>query len=513
VICLKIKTRIQISAILVICVVSAIGLTLFFMSQQENEALEQDTVANEILEGAFQLNILTGDYFLHQEERAQMQWYLKHGSLSELLKGLELGDEEQFTIDKIRQNHEDIGNIFSQLEASYEWQETTGEESEIRKLLMAQLSVKIHDMVSDATLLSKGAQESVKTAVQMTGLLVMIFSIVLAAGIGLNSLFLISSIAKPVAKLHHGVEMIENGNLDYQVGTSARDEIGQLSRSFDQMTLSLSEEITERKKAQDELQKANDALEIKVAKRTKELHDANIRLKELDRLKGTFISSMSHELRTPLNSIIGFTGIMLQGMVGELTEEQRKQLTIVKKNSDHLLALISDVIDVSQIEANQVKLDIKEFNFSDMMRDVRDSFKVATDEKDLKLILNVPEKLTVESDERRIKQIIINFVNNAVKFTDEGVIEITVVEGDGVVEVSVEDTGIGIRKEDLNMLFKQFSRIHGEGRQIEKGTGLGLYVSKKVSDLLGGKIKVESTYGVGSKFTATFPLSYGKAMR
>ena len=234
---MKIKTRIQISAILVICVVSAIGLTLFFMYQQENEALEQDTVAHEILEGAFELNILTGDYFLHQEERAQMQWYLKHDSLSELLKGLELGSEEQFIIDKIRQNHEDIGNVFSQLEASYEWQETTGEESEIRKMLMAQLSVKIHDMVSDATLLSKGAQESVKTAVQMTGLLVMIFSIVLAAGIGLNSFFLISSIAKPVAKLHHGVEMIENGHLDYKVGTSARDEIGKLSRSFDQMTI------------------------------------------------------------------------------------------------------------------------------------------------------------------------------------------------------------------------------------------------------------------------------------
>jgi signal transduction histidine kinase len=222
---------------------------------------------------------------------------------------------------------------------------------------------------------------------------------------------------------------------------------------------------------------------------------------------------MSHELRTPLNSIIGFTGIMLQGMVGELTEEQRKQLTIVKKNSDHLLELITDVIDVSRIEANQIKLDIKKFDLADMMRDVRDSFKIATDEKDLKLIMKVPEELTVESDKRRMKQILMNFVSNAVKFTDKGTIQMHVVERDGVVEVSVKDTGIGIRKEDLNMLFKQFSRIHEEGRQIEKGTGLGLYVSKKVSDLIGGKVKVESTYGVGSEFTFTFPLRYGKAMR
>ncbi|RLI37915.1 hypothetical protein DRO66_03050 [Candidatus Bathyarchaeota archaeon] len=269
----------------------------------------------------------------------------------------------------------------------------------------------------------------------------------------------------------------------------------------------------ERKKAEAELQKARDTLEIKVMERTEELHVANVRLEELGNLKSAFISSMSHELRTPLNSIIGFTGIMLQGMAGGLTGEQRKQLTIVKKSGDHLLALISDVIDVSRIEANHIELNVKEFDFSDMMRDVKDSFKVVIDEKGLKLVLEVPEKLMVESDERRMKQVIMNLVSNAVKFTDEGAVEIRVVEVNGKVEVAVKDTGIGMKKEDMTRLFKQFSRIPVEGRQIEKGTGLGLYVSKKVSDLLGGKIKVESTYGVGSKFTATFPLSYGKAMR
>jgi hypothetical protein len=246
--------------------------------------------------------------------------------------------------------------------------------------------------------------------------------------------------------------------------------------------------------------------------RTEELYHANVRLKELGSIKNSFISSMSHELRTPLNSIIGFTGIMLQGLAGELTEEQRKQLTIVKKSGDHLLALISDLIDVSRIEANQIKLDIKEFNFSDMMRDVRDSFKVAIDEKGLKLVLEVPEKLVVESDERRMKQVIMNFVSNAVKFTDEGAIEIQVVEADEKLEVSVKDTGMGLKDEDMDMLFKQFSRIRVEGRTTVEGTGLGLYISKKMSDLLGGKVKVESEYGVGSKFSVIIPLRYGKAI-
>ena len=269
----------------------------------------------------------------------------------------------------------------------------------------------------------------------------------------------------------------------------------------------------ERKKAEDELQKAHDTLEIEVVNRTKELHDANVRLKEYDLLKNAFISSMSHELRTPLNSIIGFTGIMLQGMSGELTEMQKKQLEIVKKSGDHLLALITDVIDVSRIEANQIELDVKEFDLSSMMRDVRDSFRVAIDERGLKLVLDVPETLMVESDERRMKQIIINFVSNAVKFTDEGGIEVRVVKGDGAVEVSVKDTGIGLKKEEMNMLFKQFTRFHRVGRKIEKGTGLGLYLAKKVSDLLGGKVKVESEYGVGSEFTFIFPLRFGKMKR
>ncbi|MEE9509068.1 MAG: MASE3 domain-containing protein, partial [Candidatus Bathyarchaeia archaeon] len=249
-----------------------------------------------------------------------------------------------------------------------------------------------------------------------------------------------------------------------------------------------------------------------LSNRTEELYHANVRLKELGSIKNSFISSMSHELRTPLNSIIGFTGIMLQGMAGELTEEQRKQLTIVKKSGDHLLVLISDLIDVSRIEANQIKLDIKEFNFSDMMWELLDSFKVATDKKGLKLVLKMPETLMVESDERRMKQIIMNFVSNAVKFTDEGAIEIHVVEADEKVEVSVKDTGMGLKDEDMDMLFKQFSRIRVEGRTTVEGTGLGLYISKKMSDLLSGKIKVESEYGVGSKFTVIIPLRYEKAI-
>ncbi len=243
-----------------------------------------------------------------------------------------------------------------------------------------------------------------------------------------------------------------------------------------------------------------------LANRTEELGQANIRLQELDRLKSIFIASMSHELRTPLNSIIGFTGIILQGITGEINEEQRKQLTIVKNSANHLLELINDIIDLSKIEAGKVELLIEEFDISGLIGELEESFRVSVSEKDLKLSLEVPDRLIVKSDERRTKQILFNFVSNAVKFTDRGEITIKAAKRDGRVEVSVQDTGIGIKKDHMDRLFKVFSRIRNKGVLFREGTGLGLYLSKKIADLLNGEIKAESEVGKGSVFTLSLQL-------
>ncbi len=256
-------------------------------------------------------------------------------------------------------------------------------------------------------------------------------------------------------------------------------------------------DITERKRAEEAIKKY-----------AGEIEQANIRLKELDRLKSMFIASMSHELRTPLNSIIGFTGIILQGMTGELNEEQKKQLTMVKNSASHLLALINDVIDVSKIEAGKVDLLIEEFDLSALVKEVESSFRVSAEEKHLKMSLDMPTRLTIKSDERRTKQVLMNLVGNAVKFTDRGEIEIKVAKKDERVEVSLRDTGMGIRKENMDRLFKAFTQIPSEGRPKQEGTGLGLYLSKKILNLLGGEMKAESEFGKGSVFVFTLPLKY-----
>lgn len=238
-----------------------------------------------------------------------------------------------------------------------------------------------------------------------------------------------------------------------------------------------------------------------------ELEKANRQLKELDQLKSIFIATMSHELRTPLNSIIGFTSVLLEDLAGEITDEQSELLNIVNTCGHQLLALVNDIIDISKIEADKMDLSIELFDLPTLIRTVANTFTVAVKAKGLELHLGIPEILSVESDEHRIRQILVNLVNNAVKFTDSGSVAIDLLSDDGWAEISVRDTGIGIGAEDLDKLFKPFSQIVTDDRARE-GSGLGLYLSRKICTLLGGDIRFKSEQGEGSVFTVRLPLRH-----
>lgn len=281
-------------------------------------------------------------------------------------------------------------------------------------------------------------------------------------------------------------------------------------------TRELKEEIEERKQAEEKLARYRQHLEELVEARTAELQQknleleqANIRLQEIDRLKSVFLASMSHELRTPLNSIIGFTGILLQGMAGDLNDEQRKQLSIIKSSASHLLNLINDVLDISRIEAGRVELFPEEFKLDDMVQDIVHTFSPMVDQKGLQLLTEIPEGISLVTDKRRLKQALINLVSNAVKFTDKGIIRLSARVLDGTkLELRVSDTGTGIREEDMTKLFEPFQQIGASLTKRHEGTGLGLYLTRKLADLLGGDITAKSQYGQGSEFTLTIPLRY-----
>jgi signal transduction histidine kinase len=227
-------------------------------------------------------------------------------------------------------------------------------------------------------------------------------------------------------------------------------------------------------------------------------------MQELDRLKSQFLASMSHELRTPLNSIIGFTSLLRRELTGPVNPEQKKQLDIVHSSANHLLALINDLLDVSRIEAGRADLDREPFDFVDVVNEVVRSLKPMADRKGLEVTatLTAPA-IPMNGDRKRTLQVLLNLVNNAIKFTAKGSVNVTAaVEGRNLV-VIVTDTGIGIKKEHIGMLFEAFRQVDGSVRRVYEGTGLGLYLCRRLLDLMGGMIRVESEYGSGSRFTYT----------
>jgi len=227
---------------------------------------------------------------------------------------------------------------------------------------------------------------------------------------------------------------------------------------------------------------------------------------EADRLKSAFLASMSHELRTPLNSIIGFTGILLQGLVGPLNDEQQKQLGMVMNSARHLLALINDVLDISKIEAGGLELASEPFDVRQVIQRAVQTVTPIADKKGLPLIVEVsPEVGHIVGDPRRVEQILINLINNAVKFTDAGEVRIRSEIVDNRLVTQVIDTGIGIRPEDVGKLFKPFRQLDTGVARRHEGTGLGLAICDRLVNMMGGKIWVESQWGEGSTFTFTLP--------
>lgn len=272
-------------------------------------------------------------------------------------------------------------------------------------------------------------------------------------------------------------------------------------------------DITPRKLAEEELRKHREHLEDLVKERTSELEEktreleqANVRLQELYQLKSMFIASMSHELRTPLNSIIGFTGVILKGMTGEINPEQRDQLKRVYGSAKHLLGLINDVIDISKIEAGKFEVCAERFILDRVIKEAVTNLTSEITDKGLGLEISLPQDTQLTTDRKRLLQCILNYLSNAVKFTEKGEIRITVDEVGGMIEIKVKDTGIGIKEEDIPNLFTSFVRLDSPLKTKSPGTGLGLYLTKKIAtELLKGSVSVESTYGEGSTFVLKIP--------
>jgi signal transduction histidine kinase len=255
-----------------------------------------------------------------------------------------------------------------------------------------------------------------------------------------------------------------------------------------------------------ELQQINREMERRIVERTAELAAAMQKAQAADQIKSAFLATMSHELRTPLNSIIGFTGIILRERVGPLNDEQKKQLNMVRRSSQHLLALINDVLDISKIEAGQLQVAYERTDLRQIIEKTVQSTRPLAEGKGLELGVEIsPEIETITGDPRRVEQVLLNLLGNAIKFTEKGSVRIVCeADGDNVL-VKVMDTGIGIKNEDMETVFKSFRQIDSGLTRKFEGTGLGLSISKRLVELMGGKIWVTSIWGEGSTFGFSLP--------
>ncbi|HTP80951.1 MAG TPA: response regulator [Bacteroidota bacterium] len=250
-------------------------------------------------------------------------------------------------------------------------------------------------------------------------------------------------------------------------------------------------------------------LSMEIATRNEELNSKNAELEKLYKVKSDFLASMSHELRTPLNSIIGFSSVLIGPTGDPLTRDQRMAIEKVLKNGKHLLQLINDILDLSKLESGRMSVSIETEDVVSVVSSCVLTVEPLVKSKNVSIRQEIPEDLPVlTTDIVKIRQILVNLLSNAAKFTEQGEILVKVWQHDGKVSFSVKDSGIGIEQKNLGLIFEEFQQVDSSSTRKYKGTGLGLPIARKLAQILEGDLAVASVFGQGSTFTLTIPPVY-----
>ncbi len=321
-------------------------------------------------------------------------------------------------------------------------------------------------------------------------------SILVLVGLGvavLASLLIGRRIVRPVEALRQGAARIGSGDLEYRLDVKTGDELQVLAEEFNRMAARLQESYA--------------TLEQRIDERTRELAQKSRELEVASRHKSEFLANMSHELRTPLNSVIGFSEVLRDRMFGDLNAKQTQYVEVILASGRHLLSLINDILDLSKIEAGRMELELAAF---DLPLAIQNALTLVSDRAarhGITIATALDKRLgPLTADERKLKQILLNLLANAVKFTPAGGrVEVAARPSDGHVEISVTDTGIGIAEEDQDAIFEEFRQVGAHEGRPREGTGLGLPLAKRFVELHGGRLWVESKVGRGSTFTFTIP--------
>jgi signal transduction histidine kinase len=280
-------------------------------------------------------------------------------------------------------------------------------------------------------------------------------------------------------------------------------EIADLRREIDRLAARVADRDATVNSLTAELEETNRGVVALYA----ELEDTANKLREASELKSRFLSYMSHEFRTPLGSIRSIARLLADRMDGPLTDEQEKQVRFIQDSASELTDMVNDLLDLAKVEAGRITISPAWFEMVDLFAALRGMFKPILTSTDVDLVFEEPRHVPrIYTDDKRLSQILRNFISNGLKFTTHGEVRVTAVGDDDHVTFAVKDTGIGIAAEHLPFLFQDFVQVDAPIQKRLRGTGLGLSLSKKIAELLGGRVAVQSKPGVGSTFSLTIPI-------
>jgi signal transduction histidine kinase/ActR/RegA family two-component response regulator len=527
----KIRTQFTILLLLYGAVLVLVTVMLLLTNVQVEQIQRNRSIAQTLEMGATELSYLSNDYLLHGESHQRSRWEEKFSSYSELLSGFAPeGIEAEVLVNRIRINKERLKAVFTDVASTIESRPpAVGGAADIARIRVSWSRMEIQNqaMAFDASRLTRILDEEADRLSFQRVILLFVLTAVFGSFLVLNYWTVNRRMLRALSELQDGTRIIGSGNLDFAIDVKRADEIGDLSQAFNRMTEQLRTvtvskdelemEVEERKRAEEELRKAKEDAERLSAELEHRVRARTIELEQANRAKDEFLANMSHEIRTPMSGVFGMTDVLLQQ---DLSDPVRKDLEMVRGSSGTVLTLLNDLLDLSRIEQGKLELEIQPFEIRGMVSTLVRPFELQAAEKGLFLELSVdsdvPEQVICDPD--RIGQVLKNIVSNAVKFTEEGSIRVGVHRDKETTHFtrllfSVSDSGIGIPEEKQDILFQSFTQLDPSYSKKFAGAGLGLAISKRLVELMGGRITIRSTPGKGSTFYFTVVYEKGESRK